>query len=123
MSENSEKDNKPQVTSKGVSGTKELKVRRVHKKKAEPETEAAKTVEKEAPKAVETVKAPEAVEAPKKTVKAAKAEEPAAEEKPKKTTRAKKTAEEPAAEAPAAEEHWASERQAHCQCLDQGLGW
>ena len=50
MSENSEKDNKPQVTSKGVSGTKELKVRRVHKKKAEPETEAAKTVEKEAPK-------------------------------------------------------------------------
>ena len=28
MSENSEKDNKPQVTSKGVSGTKELKVRR-----------------------------------------------------------------------------------------------
>ncbi|MBR4493766.1 MAG: translation initiation factor IF-2 [Clostridiales bacterium] len=104
MSENSEKDNKPQVTSKGVSGTKELKVRRVHKKKAEPETEAAKTVEKEAPKAVETVKAPEAVEAPKKTVKAAKAEEPAAEEKPKKTTRAKKTAEEPAAEAPVAEE-------------------
>ena len=104
MSENSEKDNKPQVTSKGVSGTKELKVRRVHKKKAEPETEAAKTVEKEAPKAVETVKAPEAVEAPKKTVKAAKVEEPAAEEKPKKTTRAKKTAEEPAAEAPASEE-------------------
>ena len=35
MSENSEKDNKPQVTSKGVSGTKELKVRRVHKKKSE----------------------------------------------------------------------------------------
>ena len=76
MSENSEKDNKPQVTSKGVSGTKELKVRRVHKKKAEPETEAAKTVEKEAPKAVETVKAPEAVEAPKKTAKAAISESP-----------------------------------------------
>ena len=109
MSENSEKDKKLQVASKGVSGTKELKVRRVHKKKADPEAEAAKA-EKEAPKAVEAPKAetpaPEA-EAPKKTTraKAAKAEEtPAAEEKPKKTTRAKKAAEEPAAEAPAAEE-------------------
>ena len=108
MSENSEKDKKAQVTSKGVSGTKELKVRRVHKKKADPEAEAAK-VEKEAPKAAAAAKAetpaPEA-EAPKKTTraKAAKTEETPAEEKPKKTTRSKKAAEEPAAEAPAAEE-------------------
>ncbi len=108
MSENSEKDKKAQVTSKGVSGTKELKVRRVHKKKADPEAEAAKA-EKEAPKAAAAAKvetpAPEA-EAPKKTTraKAAKAEETPAEEKPKKTTRTKKAAEEPAAEAPAAEE-------------------
>lgn len=108
MSENSEKDKKAQVTSKGVSGTKELKVRRVHKKKADPEAEAAK-VEKEAPKAAAAAKvetpAPEA-EAPKKTTraKAAKTEETAVEEKSKKTTRSKKAAEEPAAEAPAAEE-------------------
>jgi translation initiation factor IF-2 len=46
MSENSEKDKKLQVASKGVSGTKELKVRRVHKKKADPEADAAKTIEK-----------------------------------------------------------------------------
>ncbi len=126
MSENSEKDKKLQVASKGVSGTKELKVRRVHKKKAEPEAEAAKTIEKEAPKAAEAVKVEEPVaeapkkttktaasktaakateEAPKKTTKAKKAdaEETPAEEKPKKTTRAKKAAEEPAAEAPVAE--------------------
>ena len=108
MSENSEKDKKAQVTSKGVSGTKELKVRRVHKKKADPEAEAAKA-EKEAPKAAAAAKvetpAPEA-EAPKKTTRAkvAKAEETPAEEKPKKTTRTKKAAEEPAAEAPATEE-------------------
>jgi len=108
MSENSEKDKKAQVTSKGVSGTKELKVRRVHKKKADPEAETAK-VEKEAPKAAAAAKAetpaPEA-EAPKKTTraKAAKTEETPAEEKPKKTTRSKKAAEEPAAEAPVAEE-------------------
>ncbi len=44
MSENSDKDNKPQVTSKGVSGTKELRVRRVHKKKAEPSTGAEEAV-------------------------------------------------------------------------------
>lgn len=65
MSENSDKDNKPQVTSKGVSGTKELKVRRVHKKKAaDPVEETAKAAvaEKAAPKASEPVKPAKAVE-------------------------------------------------------------
>ncbi len=118
MSENSDKDNKPQVTSKGVSGTKELKVRRVHKKKSEPAAEeqvkapvekaAVKAVEAEPVKAVEpaaeavvkteekkasktTAKKAEA----KKEVKEEKAEEPKVqveepkEEKPKKTSKAK----------------------------------
>ena len=132
MSENSDKDNKAQVTSKGVSGTKELKVRRVHKKKADPAVE-------EAPKAApaEVVEKPAKVEKPvaaepevkeaveeapkkaakttaaKKTTKTAKekkaeeegpkaAEEPA-EEKPKKTTK-KAAKEEKAEEAPVKEE-------------------
>ena len=128
MSENSDKDNKAQVTSKGVSGTKELKVRRVHKKKtAEPaaeeavKAEAAKKVTKAAEPEVkaaepevkvekEAVKAPAAKTAKTsstKTAKAAKAAEeeaPKAEEEPKeekpKKTRATKASKEAAAEEP-----------------------
>ena len=107
MSEKSDKDNKPQVTSKGVSGTKELKVRRVHKKKADPSAEEA--VKTEAPKKVEAV----AVAEPAEPVKAAEQPSPvvkteeAAPKKTaaKKTETAKKTAKaEKESEAPASEE-------------------
>ena len=101
MSENSDKDNKPQVTSKGVSGTKELKVRRVHKKKSEPaaEEQVKAPVEKAAVKAVEAepVKAVEpAAEAVVKTEekKASKTTAKKAESKkaePKKVVETKKT--------------------------------
>lgn len=71
MSENSDKDNKSQVISKGVSGAKELRVRRVHKKKSsEPE------VTEQAPKSVaapETTPAPEVKAEEVKEVKAPKA--------------------------------------------------
>ena len=87
MSENSEKDIKPQVTSQGVSGTKELRVRRVHKKK--PVEEAGKT--ESAVSAASPAKAAPAAEAPsdaagKKPAATAKtaaavASEPAAQKK------------------------------------------
>ena len=77
MSESSEKDNKSQVTS-GVSGTKELKVRRVHKKKpAEASAPAEPAVETKPKKAAAEAaeQAPEKEAKPVKTVKKTKAKE------------------------------------------------
>ena len=107
MSEKSDKDNKPQVTSKGVSGTKELKVRRVHKKKADPSAEEA--VKTEAPKKVEAAAAAEPAEPVKAAEQPApvvKTEEAAPKKTAaKKTETAKKTAKaEKESEAPASEE-------------------
>ena len=107
MSEKSDKDNKPQVTSKGVSGTKELKVRRVHKKKADPSAEEA--VKTEAPKKVEAAAAAEPaepVEAAEQPAPVVKTEEAAPKKTAaKKTETAKKTAKaEKESEAPASEE-------------------
>ncbi|MBP5180353.1 MAG: translation initiation factor IF-2 [Clostridiales bacterium] len=86
MSENSDKDNKSQV-SKGVSGTKELRVRRVHKKKA---AEPSETPVAETSKAAEVVAAP--VEA------AAETKEPAKASKTTKTTKTTKAKAEPKVE-------------------------
>ena len=101
MSQDNE-NNKPQIIMGGVSGNKELRVRRVHKKKDTGEAEAApKPAEKpaaaEAPKAAPVKKA-EAAPAPAKPeakpeVKAVKPETKEAAPAPKK----------PAAEAPKAE--------------------
>ena len=107
MSEKSDKDNKPQVTSKGVSGTKELKVRRVHKKKAD--TSAEEAVKTEAPKKVEAAAAAEPAEPVKAAEQPApvvKTEEAAPKKTAaKKTETAKKTAKtEKESEAPASEE-------------------
>ena len=107
MSEKSDKDNKPQVTSKGVSGTKELKVRRVHKKKADPSAEEA--VKTEAPKKVEAAAAAEPAEPVKAAEQPApvvKTEEAAPKKTAaKKTETAKKTAKaEKESEAPVSEE-------------------
>ena len=107
MSEKSDKDNKPQVTSKGVSGTKELKVRRVHKKKAD--TSAEEAVKTEAPKKVEAAAAAEPAEPVKAAEQPApvvKTEEAASKKTAaKKTETAKKTAKtEKESEAPASEE-------------------
>ena len=107
MSEKSDKDNKPQVTSKGVSGTKELKVRRVHKKKADPSAE--ESVKTEAPKKVEAASAAEPAEPVKAAEQPApvvKTEEAAPKKTAaKKTETAKKTAKtEKESEAPASEE-------------------
>ncbi|MCR5592543.1 MAG: translation initiation factor IF-2 [Saccharofermentans sp.] len=81
MSENSDKDNKSQVISKGVSGTKELRVRRVHKKK---------TSESSAAPAAEPVKAAE-VAAPAVTAEVAPAEQKEAAKATKTTKTAKTT--------------------------------
>ena len=86
MSEDNEK-NKPQITLGGVSGNKELKVRRVHKKKTEQPSEAAAPVKEEA-----AVAAPKK-EAPVKEAPAPKAEAP-------KAAPAEKKAEAPAKPAP-----------------------
>ena len=107
MSEKSDKDNKPQVTSKGVSGTKELKVRRVHKKKAD--TSAEEAVKTEAPKKVEAAAAAEPAEPVKVAEQPApvvKTEETAPKKTAaKKTETAKKTAKaEKESEAPTSEE-------------------
>ncbi|MBR3532342.1 MAG: translation initiation factor IF-2 [Clostridiales bacterium] len=77
MSESSEKDNKSQVTS-GVSGTKELKVRRVHKKKPAEASAPAEPVVETKPKKVAAEaneQAPEKEAKPVKTVKKTKAKE------------------------------------------------
>ena len=104
MSEENEK-NKPQIILGGVSGNKELKVRRVHKKKTEQPSEPAAPVKEEVKEA-----APKK-EAPAKAAPAAKEEAPkAAPEKkaeaPAKPAVEKKPAakEAPAKAAPAAKE-------------------
>ena len=87
MSEENEK-NKPQIILGGVSGNKELKVRRVHKKKTEQPSEPAAPVKEEVKEAAPKKEAP------------AKAAPAAQEEAPKAAP--KKEAEAPAAK-PAAE--------------------
>ena len=85
MSENSDKDNKLQVTSKGVSGTKELRVRRIHKKKADPAAEAS-----EAPKASEAASSKEAAKVVKPSEKVEK-KAPSKEKEETKSTEPKPT--------------------------------
>ena len=84
MSDNQEK-NKPQIILGGVSGNKELKVRRVHKKKAEPASEPAPEIKEAAPVAAEEPKVkeekPAKAEAPKKAEAPAKETEKAAPKK------------------------------------------
>ena len=88
MSEENEK-NKPQIILGGVSGNKELKVRRVHKKKTEQPSEPAAPVKEEVKEAAPKKEAP------------AKAAPAAKEEAPKAAPAAEKKAEAPAK--PAAE--------------------
>ena len=104
MSEENEK-NKPQIILGGVSGNKELKVRRVHKKKTEQPSEPAAPVKEEVKEA-----APKK-EAPAKAAPAAKEEAPKAAPKKEAEAPAKPAAEKkPAAKeaapkaAPAAKE-------------------
>ena len=63
MSDNQEK-NKPQIILGGVSGNKELKVRRVHKKKAEPASEAAPEVNEASKVKAQETKAEKPAKAP-----------------------------------------------------------
>ena len=111
MSDNQEK-NKPQIILGGVSGKKELKVRRVHKKKAEPASEAAPEVNEaskvkaQETKAEKPAKAPVAEEnkPPKKEVeKKAEAKPVEAPVETKKTEAKEKPAKAAEAKAPAVE--------------------
>ncbi len=111
MSDNQEK-NKPQIILGGVSGNKELKVRRVHKKKAEPASEAAPEVNEaskvkaQETKAEKPAKAPVAEEnkPPKKEVeKKAEAKPVEAPVETKKTEAKEKPAKAAEAKAPAVE--------------------
>ncbi len=111
MSDNQEK-NKPQIILGGVSGNKELKVRRVHKKKAEPASEAAPEVNEaskvkaQETKAEKPAKAPVAEEnkPPKKEVeKKAEAKPVEAPVETKKTEAKEKPAKAAEAKVPAVE--------------------
>ncbi len=82
MSDNENK--KPQLSMSGVSGNKELKVRRVRKKKVDSEGEAPAVAEAVAPKNVE--------EAPKAEPVKAKVEKPAAAPKKEEAPKAEKPA-------------------------------
>ncbi|MBR1797280.1 MAG: translation initiation factor IF-2 [Clostridiales bacterium] len=103
MSENSDKDNKSQV-SKGVSGTKELKVRRVHKKK--PTEPVAAPVEEAVKPVAETSKEVKAaspeVKAEKPVKKEAKAPVVEAEAKPAKIASKPAKVKEPSEDIPEA---------------------
>ena len=107
MSEDND-NKKKDLTVGGVSGSKKMRLGRVHKKKAEDTPEAAAPVAEVKPEAavVEAAPAPvqeaEAKPAKKATAKKAAAEEkPAEEKKPAKKTAAKKADAEEKAEAPA----------------------
>ena len=106
MSEDNE-NKKSGLTVGGVSGSKKMRLGRVHKKKAEDTPEAAPVAEAKPEAAVvEAAPAPvqesEAKPAKKTTTKKAEAEEkPAEEKKPAKKTAAKKADAEEKAEAPA----------------------
>ena len=108
MSEDNEK-NKPQIILGGVSGNKELKVRRVHKKKTEQPSEAAAPVKEEVKETAPKKEAPaKAAPAPKEEAPKAAPEKkaeapakPAAEKKPA-AKEAPKAAPAPKEEAPKA---------------------
>ncbi|MBP5260724.1 MAG: translation initiation factor IF-2 [Clostridiales bacterium] len=110
MSENKENKAKGEVTLGGVSGSKKLRLGRVHKKsdqtpKAEPEAEVAVKPEAEVKEEVKAAKPAAKKTAEKKTAEkktAAKKTEEVTEEAPKKTA-AKKTAEKKTAEKKSAE--------------------
>ena len=106
MSESTDNNKQPQIIMGGVSGNKELKIRRVHKKKAETPAEAPE--QKEAEKAVKPA-APAPAAAPAKPVKV-KAEAPAEPKKESAKAKASKAVKEaePAPEAEPAKETKAS---------------
>ncbi len=105
MSDNTDNNKQPQIIMGGVSGNKELKIRRVHKKKTDSSADAAvaekKTTAEKA--AAPATKPAPAEKAPAKTVKKAETEAPKKENKPAETKKEEKKTAAPVEQTPKTE--------------------
>ena len=105
MSDNTDNNKQPQIIMGGVSGNKELKIRRVHKKKTDSSADAAvaekKTTAEKA--AAPATKPAPAEKAPAKTVKKAETEAPKKENKAAETKKEEKKAAAPVEQTPKTE--------------------